>query len=123
MTIFIGYIVSVHFLLSGLFFAFLGYIAGLWAEKWDRYAAVETFLILPLSMLSGTFFAIGGLPEIGQTIIQLNPVFYAIDGFRAGFLGPVQSDPLTGLAVLVVLDLILALVTWQLVRIGYKIRP
>lgn len=109
--------------LGGLMFAFLGYIAGLWAEKWDRYAAVETFLILPLSMLSGTFFAIASLPEIGQTIIRLNPVFYAIDGFRAGFLGPVQSDPTIGLLVLVGLNLILALVTWQLVRIGYKIRP
>ena len=80
-------------------------------------------MILPLSMLSGTFFAVSSLPELGQTIIQLNPVFYAIDGFRAGVLGPVQSDPMVGLAVLVGLDLILAFLTWQLVRIGYKIRP
>ena len=116
-------LVLIFAILGGLMFAFLGYIAGLWAEKWDRYAAVETFLILPLSMLSGTFFAVSSLPELGQTIIQLNPVFYAIDGFRAGFLGPVQSDPMVGLAVLVGLDLILAFLTWQLVRIGYKIRP
>jgi ABC-2 type transport system permease protein len=117
------HLIVIFGLLGGLFFAFLGYIAGLWAEKWDRYAAVETFLILPISMLSGTFFAVKTLPELGQRLIEYNPVFYAIDGFRAGFLGPVQSDPATGIVVIVCLDLILALVTWQLVRIGYKIRP
>lgn len=109
--------------LSGLFFALIGYITGLWAEKWDRYAAVETFLILPVGMLSGTFFAVGALPEFGQQIIRLNPVFYAIDGFRSGFLGPLQSSPAAGLALLALLDALLLTVAWSLVRRGYKIRP
>src|SRR3546814_3216209 len=46
-----------------LLFALLGIIVGLWAERWDHYGAVEGFVIVPLGLLSGTFFSVARLPE------------------------------------------------------------
>jgi ABC-2 type transport system permease protein len=110
-------------LLGALVFSLAGFITGLWAEKWDRYSAVETFLILPLGLLSGTFFAVDALPELGQEIIRANPVFYLIDGIRTGVIGQGFAEPLFGLAVLAGLAALLWLVAWRLVVRGYKIKP
>ena len=65
----------------------LGFIAGLWAEKFDHMATVTNFIITPLSFLSGVFYSIDRLPPFFQSISKMNPFFYMIDGFRFGFLG------------------------------------
>lgn len=110
-------------LLGSLLFALLGFLTGLWAEKWDRYALVETFLVLPLGILSGTFFSLAAVPDVGRELMLLNPVFYGIDGLRAGFIGSAQAPLGAGLALLAVLDLLLFLLCWRLASVGYKIRP
>jgi ABC-2 type transport system permease protein len=110
-------------LLGATVFALAGFITGLWAPKWDRYSVVETFLILPLGLLSGTFFAVDVLPPLGQEIIQANPVFYLIDGVRLGAIGHGFADPLVGLAILAALAAALWLIAWRLVAIGWKIKP
>lgn len=109
--------------LGAMLFAFLGFLAGLWARKWDRYSVVDTFLILPLGLLSGTFFPLAALPEMGQSLILANPVFYAVDGFRAGFLGQPQAPLLAGAAVLLGLCALLAVTSWILVARGYRLKP
>ncbi len=110
-------------LLGALVFALAGFITGLWAEKWDRYSAVETFLVLPLGLLSGTFFAVEALPPLGQDIILANPVFYLIDGVRTGAIGQGYAEPWLGLSILAALAALLWLVAWRLVVRGYKIKP
>ena len=60
----------------------IGVIGGLWAEKFDHMAAVTTFVITPLTFLSGTFYSITNLPGPLATISHFNPFFYMIDGFR-----------------------------------------
>lgn len=108
--------------LLALLFALLGMLIGLWADKWDHYSAAETFLIMPLGLLSGTFFSIATLPETGQALMRANPVFYGIDGFRAGILGVSESEAWLGAVLLAVLEIALVLVLWRLVARGYKIR-
>ena len=108
---------------TALLFAFLGIITGLWAERWDHYSAVEGFLIVPLGLLSGTFFSVARLPEGWRDWIYYNPVFYAVDGFRAGFIGAAETDLALGALILVGLNLALALAAWRLFAAGYKIRP
>lgn len=108
---------------AALLFALMGTIAGLWAERWDHYGAVEGFLIVPLGLLSGTFFSVERLPEAFRDWIYFNPVFYAIDGFRAGFIGQAETSLLLGAAVLAALNLGLAVLAWRLFAAGYKIRP
>ena len=73
--------------LSAFILGSLGFLAGLWAEKFDHTATVTNFVITPLSFLSGVFYSIDKLPQFFQTISYVNPFFYMIDGFRYGFLG------------------------------------
>ena len=40
----------------------LGLIAGLWADKFDQIGAFQSFVILPLTFLSGVFYSIHQLP-------------------------------------------------------------
>jgi len=108
--------------LGATLFALLGFLTSLWARKWDRYSAVETFLVLPLGLLSGTFFPLRDLPETGQHLILANPVFYAVDGFRAGFLGQGESDFALGLALLGGLCLLFGVIAWAQVRRGYRLK-
>ena len=72
--------------LSAFILGSLGFIAGLWAEKFDHTATVTNFVITPLSFLSGVFYSIDKLPNFFQTISHINPFFYMIDGFRYVFL-------------------------------------
>jgi ABC-2 type transport system permease protein len=108
---------------TALLFAFLGLIVGLWGERWDHYGAVEGFVIVPLGLLSGTFFSVARLPEEVRGWIYANPVFYAIDGFRAGFIGQSETSLVLGAGLLVALNLGLAVLAWRLFAAGYKIRP
>ncbi len=108
---------------TALLFAFLGTIVGLWAERWDHYGAIEGFVIVPLGLLSGTFFSVARLPEEYRDWIYANPVFYAVDGFRAGFIGQAETSVVLGAAFMVALNLALAAVAWRLFAAGYKIRP
>ena len=73
-----------------LYLEVLGFITGLWAEKFDHTATVTNFIITPLSFLSGVFYSIDKLPEFFQKISHINPFFYMIDGFRYGFLRKIR---------------------------------
>ena len=52
----------------------IGVAAGLWAEKFDHMAAVTTFVVMPLSMLSGTFYTVDRLPEPFPHDLGVQPV-------------------------------------------------
>jgi ABC-2 type transport system permease protein len=114
-------------LMGSILLALLGLLTSLWAEKFDHNAAVTNFVIAPLSLLSGTFYVIDNLAPAFQTISRLNPFFYVISGFRFGFLG--QSDiGDTNLAVLHgafglgALNLVLGIITYALMRSGWKLK-
>lgn len=108
---------------AALLFGMCGTIAGLWAEKWDQLSVVDNFLMLPLAFLSGAFFSLQSVPELGRELIALNPVFYAIDGARFGVLGVRDSSVALGAGVMLALDVVVALVVWRLFAVGYKIKP
>ena len=100
----------------------LGFIAGLWAEKFDHMATVTNFIITPLSFLSGVFYSVDRLPEFFKLISQINPFFYMIDGFRFGFLGVSDGSINFGLIYLTILSAIMWLISYYLFKIGYKIK-
>lgn len=114
-------------LMGSVFLAVLGLLSSIWAEKFDHNAAVTNFVIAPLSLLSGTFYVIDNLAPAFQAVSRLNPFFYVISGFRFGFLG--QSDiGSTNTAVfhsalgLGVLNLVLAAITYAVLRSGWKLK-
>lgn len=114
-------------LMGAVFLALLGVVASMWAEKFDHNAAINNFVIGPLSLLSGTFYVIDNLSPAFQAISRLNPFFYLISGFRFGFLGRSDIGD-TNLAVLHsalgvgLLNVALAAVAYALLRSGWKIR-
>ena len=93
--------------IASLLMGAVGLIGGIWADKFDHMAAVQNFVIMPLTMLSGTFYPIGRLPEPFVTISHFNPFFQIIDGFRYGFTGHAESDLLFGGAMSTVITLAL----------------
>lgn len=100
----------------------MGLIAGIWAEKFDQLAAFQNFLIMPATFLSGVFYSIHSLPGIWQSISRFNPFFYMIDGFRFGFFGKSDVDPLHSLMIVSVFSLLLATIAIQMLKRGYKLR-
>ncbi|HEY9103888.1 ABC transporter permease [Chitinimonas sp.] len=106
---------------SGLM-AVLGLIAGIWAEKFDQLAAFQNFIIVPLTFLSGVFYSIHSLPSFWLGVSHLNPVFYAIDGFRYGFFGASDVSPWLSLTVVGGTFLLLASFTLHLLRTGYRLK-
>ena len=100
----------------------LGFIAGLWAEKFDHMATVTNFIITPLSFLSGVFYSVDKLPVFFQSISKINPFFYMIDGFRYGFIGNSDGSITFGLIYLSLLCIITWFVSYILYKKGYKIK-
>ena len=108
--------------LSAFVLGSLGFITGLWAEKFDHTATVTNFIITPLSFLSGVFYSIDRLPNLFQTISLINPFFYMIDGFRYGFLGVPDGSIIFGMIYLTVLSFVMWFIAFYLYKKGYKIK-
>jgi ABC-2 type transport system permease protein len=109
-------------LTSGAVFACMGIMAGIWANQYDNLAAVQNFLIMPLTFLSGVFYSIHSLPDFWQGVSHFNPVFYMIDGFRYGFFGQGDVDPWLSLAVVTPFVVLLSGLTLMMLKSGYKLR-
>lgn len=109
-------------LASSLIFAAIGLIGGLWARKFDNLAAINNFVITPLTFLSGTFYSIERLPEPFRTISHYNPVHYLVDGFRYGFIGAADLNLAVSAGVSGVLALGLSLLCWRLVHTGWRLK-
>ena len=111
-------------LLGSTFLALLGVLTSIWAEKFDHAAAVSNFVVGPLALLSGTFYSVDRLSPTFQAISHANPFFYIISGFRYGFLG--VSDGYVSIwtsgAVILAIDVTLALGIYWLLRSGWKLK-
>ena len=108
--------------LGSLMLGLLGLLAGMWAEKWDHVSAIQNFVITPLTFLSGTFYSIDRLPGVWNDLAHLNPIFYLIDGFRAGMIGWSDTSPWIGAGVVTVINLAPVVLCFHLLRTGYKLK-
>jgi len=109
-------------LLGSAILGILGVVAGIVADKFDQLAAFQNFLIMPLTFLSGVFYSIHTLPAFWQALSRFNPFFYMIDGFRYGFFGLSDVQPLTSFAVVAMCCAALAALTLAMLKSGYKLR-
>ena len=113
-----------YFAIAGtLMHGLIGTLVGIWAQKWDQYAVIHTFVLLPLSFLSGVFYRVETLPDIARQLISLNPIFYVIDGFRWGVTGTGASSPVSAGGIVLIVDLILFLSVYLCFRRGYRLKP
>lgn len=109
-------------LTASLLMGMLGVFAGLWAEKFDQLAAVQNFLIMPMTFLSGTFYLVEKLPEPFATISHFNPIFYMIDGFRSGFIGHAEGSLMIGVVMSAILTLVMAWACWAVFKSGWRLK-
>ena len=109
-------------LMGSLMLALMGLLTSIWASKFDHSAVVTNFVVAPLSLLSGTFYAVDQLSPAFRAASHLNPFFYIISGFRHGFLGASDSPLMVGAIVLLVINTALYALCYALLRSGWKIR-
>ena len=109
-------------LLGSALLGTFGIIAGIWSDKFDQMAAFQSFVIMPLTFLSGVFYSIHSLPPFWQIVSKLNPFFYMIDGFRYGFFGQSDISPWFSLVVVSAFLLVLAWLALKMLKSGYKLR-
>ncbi len=115
--------IAIGFLILGAFaLSFAGILAGIWANKFDELAAITNFVIQPLTFLSGTFYSVDRLPAPFDIIAGLNPIFYAIDGFRYGMIGIADRPLMIGFYCLVAVNVGLAILCYKALRSGYRLK-
>ena len=121
------YIHSIFYIFVGAFLGSfilgaLGFITGLWAEKFDHTATITNFIVTPLSFLSGVFYSVDRLPAFFQSISKINPFFFIIDITRFGFLGVSDGFVVFGLIYLTIIAFVMWFLSYYLYKIGYKIK-
>jgi len=109
-------------LMGSLMLALFGLLTSVWAEKFDHAAAVTNFVVAPLSLLSGTFYAVDQLSSTFRAVSHANPFFYVISGFRHGFLSEADSPIWIGGIGLAVLNVLLFALCYAVLKSGWKIK-
>lgn len=116
------FIMLFFLLLTGVSFAMLGFIIGIWADSFEKLQIVPLLIVTPLAFLGGSFYSISMLPPVWQTITLFNPVVYLISGFRWSFYE--QSDVSVSISIAmtsVFLGICLTIV-WWIFKTGYRLR-
>ena len=121
LTIFNFYYLLLFLILGCAFLGMMGILCGILSETFDQMSAMTSYVITPLTFLSGTFYSTNSLPQFWQNFAHINPIFYMIDGFRYGLTGYNDSNLNIGIWYLIILNLILASALFTMLKRGYKI--
>ena len=105
-----------------MFLALLGVLTGVLSETFDHMSAMTSYVITPLTFLSGTFYSTQSLPEFWREVSLFNPFFYMLDGFRYSITGVSDGNLLTGIIYILTINLILLIVLYQMIKRGYRIK-
>lgn len=116
-------VLILYVLLLSILFGLLGIIIGIWADNsFEKIGIATNFILTPLTFLGGAFYSIHMLPPNLQTIVYLNPIFYAIDGIRYALTGYNEASLALGLTVLIGLSLVSLVACIYIFRTGWKLR-
>lgn len=105
-----------------MFLGLLGVLCGVISETFDHMSAMTSYVITPLTFLSGTFYSTNSLPEFWRNVSHFNPFFYMLDGFRYGLTGHNDGNLLTGMIYILVLNLLLGTALYFMIKRGYRIK-
>jgi ABC-2 type transport system permease protein len=110
-------------ILTGLVFASLGVITGIWAESFDQQAFIANIVITPLALLGGVFYSPHTLGEPWSTLTHLDPLYYLVDATRAGLVGVHQSSAGVSLVVAAAVALTAFGLATTLLARGWRLKP
>lgn len=109
--------------LTGLIFAALGVITGMWADTFDQHAFIANVLITPLALVAGVFYAVERLAQPWQTLTYLDPIFYLVDATRHGYTGVHETTTAVALTVAAVVAAAVFALAVTLLRRGWRLLP
>ncbi len=112
----------IYFLLISFSLGAIGLLCGLFANSFDQMSAVTSYVITPLSFLSGTFYSVKSLPEFWHNFSHFNPFFYMIDGLRYSIIGYHDGNLKIGMIYLLSLNIILLISCVLWLKSGYRIK-
>jgi ABC-2 type transport system permease protein len=115
-------IVFVFIFLTSAIFTLAGMINAIFAKKPDDISIIPTFVLTPLTYLSGVFYSISLLPPFWQFVSKLNPILYMVNGFRYGFLGFSDINIVFGLCMLLLFAAILFTINIILLKKGLGLK-
>ena len=115
-------VVLVFGLLTSIVFALGGFLNALYAKTFDDANIFTTFVLTPLTYLGGVFYSLDMLPPLFKKLSFGNPVVYMVDGFRYGFYGFSQANPVNGIIFLILVIGILTGLNLHLLKKGTGIR-
>lgn len=121
-TIYHPVLLILFILLSCIFLGQAGILVGITCQSFDHVSAITSYIVVPLSFLSGTFYSVKNLPIFMQYINILNPFFYMIDGFRYSLTNHADSHILFGLSFLLFLNISTFMLLYHLINIGWRIK-
>ena len=122
LNIFNFYLLAFYLVFACSFLGMMGILCGLIANSFDQMSAVTSYLITPLTFLSGTFYSISSLPAFWQKVAHYNPFFQMIDGFRYSLTGFSDGNIAFGACYLVLINIILITTLYFLIKKGYGIK-
>ena len=98
----------------------MGCIIGFISYTWDSQQSFFNFFIVPISLLSGTFFSIQAINPKWIFLFKINPFYYLIKKFRKGFYNN-QIYDLKVDVILIILGFFLVYITTYIFKKGYKV--
>jgi ABC-2 type transport system permease protein len=109
--------------LTGLVFAALGVITGVWAETFDEHAFIANLIIAPLALLGGVFYAAHRLHEPWHTLTQIDPLYYLTDATRYGHAGVHEASLPAALLVALAIALAAFAIATIVIARGWRLKP
>lgn len=100
--------------LSCFTFALLGEVSALLAKSHQSMATFNTFVILPMTFLCGTFFSVSILPDIFQKVLYLIPLTHASECIRAGALA--WDFPIISFVIMILFCVLFYSINYYLVK-------
>ena len=109
-------------LLTSMLFSMAGLINAVYANSFDDFSIIPTFVLTPLTYLGGVFYSIDLLPPFWRALSQANPILHMVNAFRHGVLG--VSDVNVGFALTMIVLFIVVLWTYslRLLKSGKRLR-
>ena len=106
--------------ITSIIFGSFGSIIGFVSYTWDTQQSFFNFLIVPISLLSGTFFSVTVIESEWKSFFMLNPFYYLVSYFRKGF-DINQSYDLKVDIMLVIIGFFIVYSMIYIFKKGYKV--
>jgi ABC-2 type transport system permease protein len=109
--------------LTGLVFAALGVITGVWADTFDQHAFIANVVVSPLALLGGVFYAADRLEQPWRTLTHADPLYYLVDATRQGWAGVHEASVAAALLIALAVAAAVFSLAVALVDRGWRLKP